>query len=242
MKHLLFIIGDELILHPSFKDCIFRSYEEKFLEIQELRFQGKSDKELPFLLEKLTQKYSFITIFSSPQNYPLIAKVLATLSEDKLVLKDHTLVPDRSLNAQNSFLCELKGCKINLLKATPEEKIPPLLGEANLDYAYFCLFGIDEESAILLLQTLTKSYEVSIKSTPLLPHLTLIKASSLKHGTLEGFLQSIKALFEGKFFLAKDPLRLIFSKLKSQGLKISFAESCTGGLCASELTRLEGAS
>ncbi len=29
MKHLLFLIGDELIMNENFKDYIYRSYENK---------------------------------------------------------------------------------------------------------------------------------------------------------------------------------------------------------------------
>ncbi|HED6149395.1 TPA: CinA family protein, partial [Campylobacter coli] len=87
MKHLLFLIGDELIMNENFKDYIYRSYENKFKEIHETRFQNKTDKELPFLLEKLLDKYDFITLFTTPNHYATIAKILATLSEDNLVLK-----------------------------------------------------------------------------------------------------------------------------------------------------------
>ena len=242
MKHLLFILGDELILHSAYKDYIFRAYEEKFKEINEIRIQAKSDKELPFLLEKLMQKYHFITIFASTQNYAIVAKILATLSDDNLILKEQSLVPDKALYVHNSFVCEFENSKINLLKIDTEENMPKLLGEVNLGYEYFCLFGIDEDSALLLLETLTKSYDVSLKSSKILDNLTLLKVSNLPNGKLESFLQSVSNLFTQKFFLGKDPLRFIVSKLMQKGLKISFAESCTGGLCASELSKISGVS
>lgn len=242
MKHLLFIIGDELIIHPHYKDYIFRRYEEKFHEIDELKIQSKSDKELPFFLEKLTHSYDFITIFSSPQNYSIIAKILATLSDDNLVLKEQTLVPDRSLSAANSFVCALDACRINLLNVDTSEKMPPLLGDVALDYDFFCLFGIDEESALLLLETLTRSFKVNIKTSKLLENLTLVKVTSHENGTIESFLQGVQKLFGAKVFLGKNPLNFIVSKLLERGLKISFAESCTGGLCASMLTQIEGVS
>lgn len=242
MKHLLFILGDELILHPTYKDYIFRTYEEKFKEINEIRIQAKSDKELPFLLEKLMQDYDFITIFASTQNYGIVAKILATLSDDNLILKEQNLVPDKALYTHNSFACEFETSKVNLLKINTQETMPKLLGEIDLDYEYFCLFGIDEESALLLLETLTKSYKINLKSSKILDNLTLLKVSDSHNGTLDGFLQSVSNLFAQKFFLGKDPLRFIVSKLMQRGLKISFAESCTGGLCASELSKISGVS
>ena len=128
MKHLLFIVGDELIMSQNYKDYIYRAYEEKFQELSEIRIQSKTDKELPFLLEKLMKKYEFITLFADEQCYAIIAKILATLDEDNLILKDETLVPDKAIFAKNSFVSDFKYCKINLLKVNTEEKLPPLLG------------------------------------------------------------------------------------------------------------------
>ena len=242
MKHLLFIIGDELVMNENFKTYIYRSYENKFKEIHELRFQSKTDKDLPFLLEKLVSKYDFITLFAGQNYYATLAKILATLSEDTLILKEGTLVPDKAFYQKDSFVCELNQTQINVIKASPTEKLPALLGDIKLNFAHFCLFGIDEESALILLETLTKSYEVTIKSIKLLENLTLIKAYSFGYGKVESFLQSVQTLFGQKVFLGKNPLEFIISKLLEKNLKISFAESCTGGLCASELTKISGVS
>lgn len=242
MKHLLFIVGDELIMSQNYKDYIYRAYEEKFQELSEIRIQSKTDKELPFLLEKLMKKYEFITLFADEQCYAIIAKILATLDEDNLILKDETLVPDKAIFAKNSFVSDFKYCKINLLKVNTEEKLPPLLGEIYLDFKYFCLFGIDDESALILLETLRKSFEVSIKASKLLENLTLMKVTSSQAVKIEGFLQSVKKLFGPKVFLGKNPLHFIINKLLEKRLKISFAESCTGGNCASTLTKISGVS
>ncbi len=214
MKHLLYLIGDELTINEKFKNYIYRTYEEKFKEINEIRIQNKTDKDLPSL------------------HYATVAKILATLNDDNLILKDDTLVPDKAEFNKNSFVCNFSNSKINVVKINPSEKLPNLLGHIKLNFAYFCIFGMDDESAILLLQTLTKSYEISIKSTKLLDNLVLIKATCANFGKLDGFLNSVKNLFGQKVFLGKDPIHFISSKLLEKKLKISFAESCTGGLCA----------
>ncbi len=242
MKHLLFIVGDKLVMNENYKNYICRAYEAKFKELSELRIQSKTDKELPFLLEKLMKKYEFITIFADEECYAILAKILATLDEDNLVFKEQTLVPDKAIFAKNSFLSDFKECKINLLKVSTEEKLPPLLGEIKPDFRYFCLFGVDDESALILLETLRKSYEISIKATKLLEGLTLMKVSSLQSVKLEGFLQSVCKLFGSKVFLGKNPIEFIVRKLLEKKLKISFAESCSGGNCAAELTKISGVS
>jgi len=242
MKHLLYLIGDELTMNENFKNYIYRTYEEKFKEINEIRIQNKTDKDLPFLLENLLNQYDFITLFTSPAYYATIAKILATLDEDKLILKEDTLVPDKAEFSKDSFVCHFSNSKINVIKTNPGEKLPPLLGDIKLNFAYFCIFGMDDESAVLLLQTLTKSYEVNIKSSKLLDNLVLIKATCANFGKLDGFLKSVKKLFGQKLFWGKNPIEFIASKLLEKKLKISFAESCTGGLCASALTQISGVS
>ncbi|ELE7152144.1 CinA family protein [Campylobacter jejuni] len=242
MKHLLYLIGDELTINEKFKNYIYRTYEEKFKEINEIRIQSKTDKDLPFLLENLLNQYDFITLFTSPLHYATVAKILATLNDDNLILKDDTLVPDKAEFSKNSFVCNFSNSKINVVKINPSEKLPNLLGHIKLNFTYFCIFGMDDESAILLLQTLTKSYEINIKLTKLLDNLVLIKATCANFGKLDGFLNSVKNLFGQKVFLGKDPIHFISSKLLEKKLKISFAESCTGGLCASTLTKISGVS
>ncbi|AXP08447.1 CinA family protein [Campylobacter hepaticus] len=238
MKHLLYLIGDELIINENFKNYIYRVYKSKFKEINEIRTQSKTDKDLPFLLENLLNQYDFITLFTNSSYYATIAKILATLNNDNLILKDETLVPNKAEFVKDSFICNFVNSRINVLKTHPMQTLPKLLGDIKLNFAYFCIFGMDEQSAILLLQTLTKSYEVDIKSSKLLDNLTLIKSTCIHFGKLNGFLNSTKNLFGQKMFLGKDPIDFIIFKLLEKKLKISFAENCTGGLCANTLSHI----
>ncbi|KAA6224649.1 CinA family protein [Campylobacter sp. LR185c] len=242
MNHLLFIIGDNIIMNEDYKAYILRVYKDKFKEVNSIRMQSSSDKELPFLLEKISLEYDYITIFVANEYYAVVAKILATLCEDVLVLKDETLVPDKAFYDKNSFVCDFKDCKINLIKTDTKAKLPKLLGELNLNFSYFSLLGIDEESALILLEPLAKSYEIDIKSTMLTDNLTLIKAFSLQYGKMDGFLASVQKLFDKKFFKGSDPIKFIVDRLLERKIKVSFVESCTGGLCASELTKIDGVS
>ena len=243
MKHLIFIIGDDIIINKDYKKYIFRKYEEKFKEIQEIKILSKTDKDLPFILEKIIKKYDFITIFSSYEHYHIVAKIISTINDDNLVLKEDTLVPDKALEfAKNSSLNLVNDTKINLLKVSVEEKLPKLLGEIELNFDYFCIFDMDEDSVKILLQTITKSYEIDIKTSFILSNLTLVKAQALQYGQLKSFMQGVEKIFDSKFMIGNDPINFIVKKLLDQNLKISFAESCTGGMCANEITKIDGIS
>lgn len=243
MRHLLLIIGSQLTLNKNYQQYIVKSYENTFKELKECICFDKSTKELPFFLETWSNEYDFITIFTSNELYGTNAKIVATLSEDSLVLKNDVLVPSKALKwVENSFLVKVNNCKVNVLKTSTSQKLPSLLAEVENNFDFFCLQDIDEESATILLDTIAKSYAIDILSSPLLENLVLIKAVETKFGNLKIFLQAAENLFKQKFIWGKDPLEFIASKLIKRKLKISFAESCTAGLCAAELAKFNGIS
>lgn len=244
MKHLLLIIGSELKLHKNYLDYIYRHYEQHFGELNACICFDKTSKELPFLLESWINEYDCITIFASSALYAAVAKIVATLNKDSLTLQNELLMPSKTLDLdKNSFLVQISRCKVNLLKASVDETLPRILTKNKSNFVFFCLRDMDEESAIILLDTLAKSYKISISSSSLLANLVLIKATATtKFSPLESFLQAAQNLFKQKLLLGKNPLEFIAQKLIQRELKISFAESCTAGLCASELARFNGVS
>lgn len=242
MKHLIIIIGNELIINENYMKYIYEEYKNKFLELYEIKFINKPDKDFPFFLEKLCQEYAYLTIFCINNHYSTVAKILATLSDDVLILEENTLIPSKSLRSKNSFAIKLNGTSINLLDINLDSKLPKILNEPELNYVYFCILDIDENSANILLNTLTKSFEIQISSSSLLENLVCIKASASQYGQLEAFLKGVFKLFEGKVFLGNNPIKFISKKLLEKKIKISFAESCTAGLCASKLAELCGIS
>lgn len=68
------------------------------------------------MLENLLNQYDFITLFTSPLHYATVAKILATLNDDNLILKDDTLVPDKAEFNKNSFVCNFQIQKLMSLK------------------------------------------------------------------------------------------------------------------------------
>ncbi|TQR33049.1 CinA family protein [Campylobacter sp. MIT 99-7217] len=243
MNHLLFIIGEELANHEIYQSYIKRTYKEKFKQIKDIKILEKNDKNLPFILGKLFADYEFISIFVDKEEYHITTKILATLNEDTLVLQDEILVPQKALEfRKDSFLTQIQNCKINVIRTEVGDKLPSLLGEIQTKFEYFYLQDTDKQGAKILLETLSKSYEVSIQTSEILKNLTLVKATQYQFGKLQTFLQATKKLFGTKFILGDNLLELIANKLLENELKISFAESCTGGLCASELTKIHGVS
>ncbi|MCD8213926.1 MAG: CinA family protein, partial [Campylobacter sp.] len=244
MKDAILIIGDDLRINKEFLNYIFESYEECFGELGSLNFASRSNKDLPFVIEIFSKEFDALSIFGSDESFATAAKILATLSEDTLELKDSdTLVPKTALNFRNnSFLIKLNNANINLIKANPNEKLGEFLIEPESDFSYFNLFDIDVQSAKILLEPLAKTYEIKINLSELIQSIDLLLAEANKFGRLEGFLQGVKTLFSQKMINEKDVIKFIAQKLISEGLKISFAESCTAGLAAAKFAKFGGIS
>lgn len=84
-----------------------------------------------------------------------------------------------------------------------------------------------------------------------LPNLNLVRFRLSSRGGEKSNAETDKFMQEVITFLGEDivfstkdqkPSQLVFDILKEKGLKITMAESCTGGYVASQITQLEGAS
>ncbi|KAB0614136.1 CinA family protein [Campylobacter hyointestinalis] len=243
MKHIILIVGEELQINKPFLDYVFRKYENYVGELGMISYAGGGDKELPFYIENISKNYECITIIANDSNFYTLSKILATLSIDTIELKEDTLIPSRAINyAKNSFLLTLNTASINLIKATPTKELPSFLQNTKQDSKFFHILGVDKESAKILLEPLSTTYNVNISLTELLPGLTYAKVSANRYGQIDGFLESVSNLFTGKMINEKDIVVFVAKKLIQKNLKITFAESCTSGLCAAKLGSVSGVS
>ncbi|ALV24282.1 competence/damage-inducible domain protein [Campylobacter iguaniorum] len=243
MKHIILIVGEELQINKPFLDYIFNKYEECFGEMGMVAYIEDNDKELPFYIENHSKNFDFVTIMANDSNFYTISKIIATLSTDTIELKNDTLIPSRAeIQVKDSFLLTLNSAKINLIKATPTAELPEFLIEVQKDCKFFNILDIDKESARILLDPLATTYNVTISLTELLPGLTYVKASTNKYGQIDGFIESASNLFANKIINEKDIVSFIANKLIEKNLKITFAESCTAGLCAAKFGAVSGVS
>ncbi|AQW82031.1 competence/damage-inducible domain protein [Campylobacter pinnipediorum subsp. pinnipediorum] len=244
MKHRMLIVGDDLRVNKEHLSYIYDSYEEHFGEVGDINFVSKSDNEILFIVENLIKDQDSLCIFASDESYDFMAKILATLSSDVLELTEqNTIATKNALDSSNgSFVIELNNTKINLIQANPTEKMAEILIKKPENISFFNLFDIDKESAKILLEPLAKPYKVQIYLSEILPNLTIVKTRAEKFGSIDGFKQSVKNLFSQKMIDDKDIVKFIAKKLIEKDIKISFAESCTAGMCASRLGNYDGVS
>ncbi|MCR4941697.1 MAG: CinA family protein [Campylobacter sp.] len=244
MKHAILIIGDDLLANKGYLDYIFDNYCEHFGELGPVKFQNQSG-ELLFAIEPLAKEFDSVCVFCSDENFATMSKILATHTGDTLVLDDEkNIIPKKSLvSKQNSFLIKLGSAYVNLINASPTKKMGEILLPNDDEIVYFTLFDIDKEGVKILLNTIAKPYKISITMSEILPNWIIIRAKKdLQISQMGQFLQSVNNLFSQKMIPGHDPLKFIAQTLSDAGLKITFAESCTAGLCSAKLARYSGIS
>jgi nicotinamide-nucleotide amidase len=189
---------------------------------------------IDFGIETTISKHSQLLIVSNEKSYPVIAKVIATLNDDNLELRDNQLIPSKTIIYQEgSFIVELSNKLINVIKVT--DHIPTILLDQEI-YTFHIL-NYDLETADIFVKSIFESFNVDytiymneggwceIKTTKINPKL-------LKQ--LKGFIPHI--------IVAKNIFEYIQNFLISKNKKLTFAESCTGGLIASYFTKVAGSS
>lgn len=243
MKHTLLIVGEELHINEPFKRYIISSYEAHFGEVASFYLDSKVNKNLPFMIEELIGLNDELVIYASDDSFATVAKILATLGDDELLLNGDLLAPSKAeVVTKSGVLLKIAECEINLILATPAQKLGAILGDTRKDFAYFSLFDIDRESASILLAPLAKTYEVELTSSELIPNWVLMRARAGKFGQIASFFEGVQNLFSNKMIPYKDEVEFIVSVLEQKGLKISFAESCTAGLLAARFGNIPGVS
>ncbi len=243
MKNALLIAGNALEANSLILEYIFKSYKKRFKSLGDVYFTQKTNPNLPFLLEKLFQDYENVTIYSHKDSFTLINKIISTLSEDVLSLKNGILIPSKVTNyEQGSYILSLEQCTINVLHVEENKALPNILHPNKQTASNLHILGLDEDSCSILLESLRQSLGVHISITPLIQSWLQIKTRATSKQIIDEFNTQAMELFAGKVFLSDNPAEHIVSSLIKANKSISTAESCTGGLISSLITSIPGSS
>ena len=170
-------------------------------------------------------------IVTNVKNYPLVTKIISTISNQNPIIKENQLIPENAKFAKNSFLTKIDNYKINVILL---EKEVPKIFITSKQYELINIFNIDKELAKSLIEPILNPRKIDF---------TLIENEG-------GFLEIYTPLLDKK--IKKEMLNsipfVIFGNIFEHIIKnlppkkITFAESCTGGLIASTLTKYSGSS
>ncbi|WP_024953780.1 CinA family protein [Sulfurospirillum arcachonense] len=243
MATTLVIVGKSLKINKPFLDYID---SQVYLHVKTPNIKiylDKNDNNLFENLEKIISESEQTILMTSSESFNLIGKIISTLNEDVLELKEGMLVPSKTIEQKNkSYLLMYKNKKINIIEAKENEKLPQILLTSQEESTMFSLIGLDEDSTKILLEPLADTYEIKLTSTSVIEGWSYIEATTYKYGNLEKFLLSVKSLFPDKFIQDGNILTHIVESLKDSHQTLSVAESCTGGQIASMITGISGSS
>ncbi len=243
MNNLLIIIGTELIYNKPYmkyaKECL-----QKYIEYFDNELiLNKNDSDFFIKLEDMISKYNQTIILSPAKSFTFVSKILSTMCDDRLELKDDMLMPSQAiLYSKNSYLIKKSEKAINVMSLKENAVFPQVLLEDNLNSKNFTIINIDIDSLKLLIEPISSTYEIKIEATPIIEGWININASSFKYGNLDNFIKATKTLFGDKFIDNKNVIEHIIKSLKKAGKKITAVESCTGGLICSMITEIPGSS
>lgn len=243
MKSSLIVVGKALRYNLPFLNYIHATITKHLDLPDQTVYIDKNDKDLFFVLEESIAHADEIVIVTSNDSFNLVNKVIATLGEESLELKAGMLIPSKTVRFEdNSYLLEREGKHINVIKACENKKLPPVLIENSNSSALFSIINIDEDSLKILVEPLAQNYEIRITPTTIVDGWIMVEAISNKYGNLESFFKAIKSLLPTKVINHPDVIEHISQCLQREGKTLSIAESCTGGLIASMLTKRSGVS
>ncbi len=243
MKTALVIIGENIKYNEILTDYVKREVNEYLKKIDFYYMLDGSDKDFFLLVEDILQKCSQIIIATDEKNFNITGKIISTLHGDTLVLKNGILLPsDSSVFDEDSYLFEKESYKINVIKVKEEQKLPKILLKENNSVKFINIFDMDEESCEILLSPVAENYEIKTKIIKIIDGWNLVKLESLKYGQINNFIDSVIQLLPDKVIPQKDIFSHITFKLIENDIKISTAESCTGGLLSATLIKYSGVS
>lgn len=243
MKTALVTIGEEIKYNDALNDYIHREITDRLKKLDIVyRLEG-SDKDLFLLIEDILQKCSDVVIATDEKNFNITGKILSTLHSDSLVLKNDMLLPSKSVvYDEGSYLMEDENNRINVLRIKEDEKLPKILLKERKDIKFINIFDMDKESCEILLMPIAENFEIKVKIIKIIEGWNLVKLESLKYGQINNFIDSAIQLLPDKVIPKQDVFSHITYKLIENDIKISTAESCTGGLLSSTLIRYSGVS
>lgn len=243
MKLHLIFIGNKYIYNKVLRSYIIRQIEKKVDFIDSIVYFKESDNSLFLYIEEELNSAEKVIIITTKQQFPTVGKLICTTTSDNQVLKDGMLIPQKStLFEERSYLLEYNSAVVNVMQMDEEQKMPSVLISSNHATAIIYVFEEDQETTLAILTPIAQTYDVNINITQEISGWLRLDISSNKFGNISKFAESAKQLLAKNLIVSDNIILHIIDRLKLHDKKISFAESCTGGLLSYYFTKNNGAS
>jgi len=243
MKLHLIFIGDKFIYNEALKNYVVRMIMKELGVIDNILFFKQNDKALFLYFEEEFGRDNNVVIITSKQHFTTVGKVIATVTMDNQVLKEGMLMPSKAKYFhKDSYVLEYQQAFINVLQLDEGQKLPKILLQEHKESETVHIFEEEEELLETLLLPIAQSYNVSFTLTKIVDGWLRVDAQSQRYGEVDNFLTSLKKLLPKKMIASSSVVAYMIDRLVQKKKKITFAESCTGGLLSYYFTKHNGAS
>lgn len=240
--HLLFV-GKKFIYNNILKEYVIRKVEEKCDFIASITYYKENDNSLFLYLEEQLNSSKNIVIITTKTNFSTIGKLISTVIGDNQIYKDGMLIPSKVKTFDvDSYLLEYKDSIVNVISMDEIKKIPSILIDYEKDRETINIFNENRDTAIALLNPLAQTHDVKLEIICLIEGWLKIEIKSRKYGNISNFIASAKQLLPRKLIIKSNIIQHIIEILSQNNKKVSFAESCTGGLLSYYFTKHNGTS
>ncbi len=240
--HLLFM-GSKFIYNSILKEYILKKVEEKCEFIASITYFKEGDNSLFLYLEELLHSSKKIVIVTTKNNFSIIGKLISTVTSDNQILKDGILIPSKVKSfKKDTYLLKFDNSLINVISMDERKIIPDILIEYKKNQETINIFNEDRDTALALLNPLAQTYDVSLDIVTLVEGWLKVEIKSKKYGNISNFISSAKKLLPKELIQKSNIIEHIIDILSLKNKKISFAESCTGGLLSYYFTKHNGTS
>jgi len=211
-------VGKEWRFKEALKEELFRyvNYDSlNYMDTFDIQFKPKNDT----------------LIVTNQKTYPLVTRIIARLAEQNLVVKNDILVPEKSKFSKNSFLITLNSKKVNVILL--ENEVPEIF-IITPSFEKINVFKMDRETTLMFLEPILNAHKLEYTIMENEGGFIEIITEPLSDTIQKEIISTIPYVVFGDVF------EHIVKNLPPK--KITFAESCTGGLIASNLTKHSGSS
>ena len=211
-------VGKEWRFRSELKNELFRyiTYDKlEYINSFDISFKPKEDT----------------LIVTNSQTYPLVTRIISTILNQNPIIKDDMLVPENAKYSNNSYLVKINGYEVNVILL--EKNIPEIF-IITPEYDLINIFNMDKDTAKMLIEPIFSPRKIDYTLIQNEGGFLELHTEPLDKKIKKEILHAIPFVVFGNVF------KHIIKNLPPE--KITFAESCTGGLIASTLTKYSGSS
>ncbi len=242
MKKRLYFIGNIFTQNHPFRDYVIRQIEADG-ELNSIDYFQEADRDFFRELENRVTQDNKIYIISNKKSFTLVGKLLCSLIDDKLVLKEEMLIPSQCEKfTASSYLMQINSALINVMQLQESQELPQQLLSTASTKQKLHFFETPIKEVIEYLQPLSKQFNVELAYSQIVDAWVEVDVRCNTYGSIDKFIEITSQRYPEHIIVAEDLVQHIIDATLRTRQKITLAESCTGGLLAYYFTAHAGVS